>query len=105
MVLTGRTPRLTCDNGLSTFTNVQKDELTLDEMMQLMMEKLKFISDMHSYILENVDQTQKRQCRSYAARKGKQEFSGLEEKRTMVKMRKPRKKKAQLANWEGFQRV
>jgi len=33
MVLTRRTPRLTCDNGLSAFTNVEKDELTLDEMM------------------------------------------------------------------------
>ncbi len=33
MVLIGRTPRLTCDNGLSAFINVQKDELTLDEMM------------------------------------------------------------------------
>jgi hypothetical protein len=30
-----------------------------------------------------------------------QEFQGLEEGRTMVKMRKPRKKRALLANWEG----
>jgi len=32
MVLTGRTPRLTCDNGLFAFTYVEKDELTLDEI-------------------------------------------------------------------------
>jgi len=32
MVLTGRTPRFMCNNGLFTFTNVQKDEFTLDEM-------------------------------------------------------------------------
>jgi hypothetical protein len=67
MVLTRRTPRFTCDNGLYAFTNVQKDELTLNEMMQLMVEKLKLIFDMHSYVLENVDQAQKRQCRSYVA--------------------------------------
>jgi hypothetical protein len=57
MVITRRTPRLTCDNGLSAFTNVEKDEFTLDEMTQLMVEKLKLISDMHSSVLENVDQT------------------------------------------------
>ncbi len=55
MVLTRRTLRLTCDNDLFAFTNVDKDELTLDEMMQLMVEKLKLISDMHSFVLENVD--------------------------------------------------
>jgi hypothetical protein len=66
MVLTRRTPRLTCDNGLSAFMNVQKDELTLDEMTQLMVEKFKFIFNMHSFVLEIVDQTQKRQHRSYA---------------------------------------
>jgi hypothetical protein len=101
MVLIGRTLRFTCDNGLSTFTNVQKDELTSDEMTQLMVEKLKLIFDMHSSMLENVDQTQKRQCINYATWKGKQEILGLEEGRTMVKMRKLGKKKTLLANWEG----
>jgi hypothetical protein len=57
MVLIGRTPRLTCDNGLFAFTNVEKDEFTLDEMTQLMVEKFKLISNMHSSMLENVDQT------------------------------------------------
>ncbi len=32
MVFTKRTPKLTYDNGLFAFTNVEKDELTLDEM-------------------------------------------------------------------------
>jgi hypothetical protein len=93
MVLIGRIPRLTCDNGLSAFTNVQKDELTLYEMTQLMVEKLKLIFDIHSSVLENVDQAQKRKRISYVAWKGKQEFLGLEEGRTMVKMIKPREKK------------
>jgi hypothetical protein len=70
MVLTRRTPRLTCDNDLSSFTNVQKDD-TLDEMTQLMVEKLKLISNMHSSMLENVDQAHKRQHKNYVAWKGK----------------------------------
>jgi hypothetical protein len=74
MVLIGRTPRLTCYNELFAFTNVEKDELTLDEMIHIIMEKLKLISNMHSSVLENVDQTQKRQHKSYVAWKGKQEF-------------------------------
>jgi hypothetical protein len=57
MVSTGRTPRLTCDNSLVAFTNVEEEELTLEEMMQLMVEKLKLISNMHSFVLESVDQT------------------------------------------------
>jgi hypothetical protein len=57
MVLTRRTPRFTCDNSLVAFTNVEEEELTLEEMMQLMVEKLKLISNMHSSVLENVDQT------------------------------------------------
>jgi len=80
---------------------VEKDELTLDEMTQLMVEKLKLIYDMHSFVLENVDLAQKKQHKSYATWKGKQVFLGLEEGKTMVKMRKPRKNKALFANWEG----
>jgi len=36
MVLARRTPRLTCDNNLVAFNNVEKEELTLEEMTQLM---------------------------------------------------------------------
>jgi hypothetical protein len=32
MVLIGKTPRLTCDNSLATFINVEEEELTLEEM-------------------------------------------------------------------------
>jgi uncharacterized protein YmfQ (DUF2313 family) len=78
-----------------------KRKNSLLRMMQLMVEKFKLISNMHSSVLENVDQTHKRQRRSYVAQKCKQEFVGSEEGRTMVKMRKPRKKKALLANWES----
>jgi hypothetical protein len=56
MVLTRRTSRLTCDNSLAAFINVEEEELTLEEMTQLMVEKLELISNMHSSMLENVDQ-------------------------------------------------
>jgi hypothetical protein len=89
MVLIRWTLRLTCDNNLVAFTNVEEEELTLEEMTQLMVEKLKLISNMHSFVLENVDQIRQRQCRSFVAQKGKQKFVGFKERRTMVKMRKP----------------
>jgi hypothetical protein len=41
-----------------------------------MVEKFKLIFDMHSSVLENVDQTHKRKYISYVAWKGKQEFLG-----------------------------
>jgi hypothetical protein len=80
---------------------VEKEELTLEKMTQLMLDKLKLISNMHSSVLENVDQTHNRRRRNYVARKDKQEFVGFEEGKTMVKMRKLGKRRAFLANWEG----
>jgi hypothetical protein len=56
MVMTRKTPIFTCDNSLATFTNVEEEEFTLEEMTQLTVEKLKLISNMHSSVLENVDQ-------------------------------------------------
>jgi hypothetical protein len=46
-------------------------------------------------------QAQQKQKRAYATRKGKQAFEGLVAGETMVKMKKPGKKKALTANWEG----
>jgi hypothetical protein len=69
MVLTRRTPRLTCDNNLVAFINVEEEEFILEEMTHLMVEKLELISNMHSFVLENVDQTQKRQHKNYVTRK------------------------------------
>jgi hypothetical protein len=33
MVLTKRTPRVTCDNSLDAFTNMEEEELALEDMM------------------------------------------------------------------------
>jgi hypothetical protein len=43
---------VTCDNNLVTFTNVEEEEFTLEEMTQLMVEKFKLISNMHSCVGE-----------------------------------------------------
>ncbi len=52
-------------------------------------------------MLFNVEQTQKNQRKTYATRKGKQTFEGLVTRHTMVKMKKPGKKKALTLSWEG----
>jgi hypothetical protein len=39
-VLTRKTPRLTCDINLVAFTNVEKEELILEEMTHLMVEEM-----------------------------------------------------------------
>jgi hypothetical protein len=52
MVMTRKTPMVTCDNNLVTFTNVEEEEFTLEEMTQLMVEKFKLISNMHSCVGE-----------------------------------------------------
>jgi 50S ribosomal subunit-associated GTPase HflX len=49
-----------------------------------MVEKFKLISNMHSSVLENVDQAQKRQHKNYVIQKGKHKFIGVEEGKTMV---------------------
>ncbi len=59
------------------------------------------IASIHENVLLNVGQAQQKQKRAYATRKGKQAFEGLIVGETMVKMRKPGKKKALTASWEG----
>ncbi len=59
------------------------------------------IASIHENVLLNVEQAQKKQKRTYATWKGKQVFEGLNAGETMVKMRKPGKKKALTASWEG----
>jgi hypothetical protein len=43
----------------------------------------------------------KNQKKTYATKKGKQTFEGLVVGETLVKMKKPGKKKALISNWEG----
>ncbi len=47
-----------------------------------------------------MEQAQKKQRKTYATRKSKQTFEGLVAGETMVKMKKPGKKKALTASWK-----
>ncbi len=62
---------------------------------------MKLIASIHENVLFNVEQAQKKHRKTYATKKGKQTFESLVAGETMVKMKKPRKKKALIASWEG----
>jgi hypothetical protein len=100
MILTGHTPRLRADNFLHVLTDVTDDndvEVTAAQFL----EKVKLVASIHENVLLNVEQAQKKQKKTYATRKGKHLFEGLITGETMVKMKKPGKKKALTASWEG----
>jgi hypothetical protein len=65
------------------------------------LQKMKLITSIHEDVLLNVEQTQKKQRKAYVAKKGKHLFEGLIAGETMVKMKKPRKKRALATSWEG----
>ncbi len=59
------------------------------------------ITSIHENVMLNVGQAQQKQKKAYATRKGKHAFEGLVVGETMVKMKKPGKKKALTASWES----
>jgi hypothetical protein len=101
MILTGRTPRLRTDNYLDSLTAEIDDIADVETTAELFMQKVKLIANIHENVLINVEHAQQKQKRTYATRKGKQTFEGLIAGETMVKMKKPGKKKALTASWEG----
>jgi len=62
---------------------------------------VELITSIHENVLLNVEQAQKKQRKAYANRKGKHLFQGLVAGETMVKMKKPGKKRALAVSWEG----
>jgi membrane-bound lytic murein transglycosylase len=62
---------------------------------------MKLVANIHDNVQFNVEQTQKKQKKTYATRKGKQTFEGLVTKLAMVKMKKQGKKKVLTLSWEG----
>jgi hypothetical protein len=62
---------------------------------------VELIGSIHNNILCNVGQAQKQQKKVYAARRGKHLFKGLVVGQMMVKMKKPGKRRALSASWEG----
>jgi hypothetical protein len=101
MVLTGRSPRLRADNYLSALTSVVDDGVDVEQIAAQFLEKVSLIASIHENVLLNVEQAQKRQRSTYASRKGKHLFEGLITGETMVKMKRPGKKRALAASWEG----
>jgi hypothetical protein len=101
MILTGRTPCLRADNYLHSLTAEIDDTADVETTAEQFMQKVRLIANIHEKVLVNVGQVQQKQKRAYATRKGKHAFEGLVAGETMVKMKKPGKKKALTASWEG----
>ncbi len=62
---------------------------------------MELIANIHKDVLLNIEQAQEKQRSAYASRKGKHLFEGLIAGETMVKMKRPGKKRALAATWEG----
>jgi hypothetical protein len=101
MILTGHTPRLRADNYLHALTQVTDDGVDVEVATAQFLQKMELITSIHEDVLLNVEQAQKKQRKTYATRKGKHLFEGLIAGETMVKMKKPGKKRALAASWEG----
>ncbi len=101
MILTSRTPRLRADNYLHALTDVTDDSADVEVVATQFLQKVKLIASIHENVLLNVEHAQRKQRKTYATRESKQTFEGLVAGETMVKMRKPSKKKALTTSWEG----
>ncbi len=101
MILTGRTPRLRADNHLQALTAETNGGDDMEAAAAQYLQKVELIASIHDNVLLNVEQVQKQQKKVYAARRGKHLFEGLIAGQTMVKMKKPGKRKALTASWEG----
>jgi hypothetical protein len=102
MILTGRSPRLRADNYLNTLTDVIDDTSNVEDTVVQFLEKVRLIASIHENVLLNVEQAQKKQRNTYANRPGKHMFEGLVVGVSMVKMKKPCKRRALSASWEGL---
>jgi len=101
MILTSRSPRLRADNHLNALTNEVNDTSSVEDTAVEFLEKVQLIASIHKSVLLNVEQAQKKQKNTYANRPGKHLFEGLVAGESMVKMKKPGKRRALIASWEG----
>jgi len=101
MILTGHTPRLRVDNYLHALTAKTDVGADVEVAAAQFLQKMELIASIHENVLLNVEQAQKQQRRTYANEKGKHLFEGLVVGVTMVKMKKPGKRRALAASWEG----
>jgi hypothetical protein len=101
MILTGRTPRLRVDNYLQALTAETDERDGIEDTAAQFLQKMELIGSIHNNVMRNVEQAQKQQKRGYAGRRGKHLFEGLIAGQSMVKMKKPGKRRALSASWEG----
>ncbi len=101
MIFIGRTPQLRVDNYLHAIIQETDDGVDVEVAAAQFLQKMELIASIHEGILLNVEQAQKKQRKTYVARKGKHLFEGLIAGETMVKMKMPGKKRALAASWEG----
>jgi hypothetical protein len=101
MILTSRTPQLRADNYLQALTAEVDDGVDMETDAAQFLQKVELIASIHNNILLNVEQAQQQERKVYAARRGKHLFEGLIAGQAMVKMKKPGKKRALTASWEG----
>jgi hypothetical protein len=101
IILTGRTPCLRADNYLQALTAETEDGEDVEAAPAQFMQKVELIASIHNNVVLNVEQAQRQQKKSYAARRGKHLFEGLITGQTMVKMKKLGKRRALTVSWEG----
>jgi hypothetical protein len=101
MILTSHTPCLRADNSLHALIVVTYDGVDVEVVVAQLLQKVELIASIHENVLLNVEQAQKQQRKIYATRKGKHLFEGLIAGQTMVKMKKPGKRRALTTSWEG----
>jgi hypothetical protein len=95
------TPRLQADNYLQALTAETDEGGIIEDAVAQFLEKVELIGSIHNNVLCNVEQAQKQQKKVYAARRGKHLFEGLVAGQTMVKVKRPGKRRALSASWEG----
>jgi hypothetical protein len=98
MILIGRTPRLRADNYLQALTAETNGGDNMEAAAAQYLQIVELIASIHDNMLLNVEQAQKQQKKIYAARRGKHLFEGLIAGQTMVKMKKPGKRRALIAS-------
>jgi len=101
MIMTCRSPRLRANNYLNALINVIDDTTNVEDTAVQFLEKVRLIASIHESVLLNVEQAQKKQRNTYVNRQGKHLFEGLVAGVSMVKMKKPGKRRALIASWEG----
>ncbi len=101
MIMTGRSPRLRANNYLDALTNEVDDTSNIEDIAVQFLEKVQLIASIHESVLLYVEQTQKKQRNTYANRSGKHLFEGLVAGVSIVKMKKPGKRRALSGSWEG----